>query len=342
MNANETTMMDATSHAAAAQRGAGRTEAVLFVMGLVALNWPLLRGAFAEQAIFLPSRVVAGEWWRLFTHPFVHVSWYHLLLDAGAFLLLYRGLEEQSVARRLCYVVACAIGSLGACLIGSDAIYTQGLCGLSGIDHGLMAICALEMMSHGNDAALRRAGRYRLRLSWGRACGTPPWTRNDLVPLLWDAGCADRIVACGRCPGRHRDVLPGRAGSELSTGDKSPTHEGGVFQPCIKRLSNVHFMSTSTHKVILEEARRICACHCKQVTCMKPVLPGTTLVIRNIGSSHQPMSKTMNPSNSNLQITDANILHTDSEKANPLKQTLFVVGSLLFIIMIEWMMLGLR
>jgi hypothetical protein len=37
-------------------------------------------------------------------------------------------------------------------------IQTRGLCGLSGIAHGLMAISALDMVRAGNDPAIRRAG----------------------------------------------------------------------------------------------------------------------------------------------------------------------------------------
>ena len=31
--------------------------------------------------------VGGGQWWRLLTHPFVHVSAWHLLLDASIYIL---------------------------------------------------------------------------------------------------------------------------------------------------------------------------------------------------------------------------------------------------------------
>ncbi len=121
-----------------------RPEIWGFLAALLAANYMLLTGRVCEPLVFLPDRFLDGEWWRTLTFPFVHVSGYHLLLDAGAFLFLYRGLLEPSVRRRLLYVVAAAAGSLGASWIASPL--TGGLCGLSGIAHGLMAVSALEMM----------------------------------------------------------------------------------------------------------------------------------------------------------------------------------------------------
>jgi rhomboid family GlyGly-CTERM serine protease len=114
--------------------------------------------------IFLPDVVKAGQWWRLLAHPFVHLSWYHLLLDAGAFLLLYGGLQEASRFRRLLSVVASAGGSLGLSLLTSPVILNQGLCGLSGIAHGLMAFSGLESLTSPTAA---RSSRITGLLSFG-------------------------------------------------------------------------------------------------------------------------------------------------------------------------------
>ena len=124
---------------------ARRPESLVFVALLVAFNLPILVGSFSQSMIFQPAAVLSGEWWRLVTHPFVHATWYHGLLDGVAFLALYGGLTERSVWRRLSCVVAAGAGSLLIPWAASPAISTNGLCGLSGIAHGLMAISALEM-----------------------------------------------------------------------------------------------------------------------------------------------------------------------------------------------------
>lgn len=122
-----------------------RWDCWLFGMLLLALNAPLLAGFFPEAFVFLPEPVLAGEWWRLFTHPFVHVSWYHLLLDGAAFLLLYSSLREKSWLGKSLYVAAAAAGSLGTAWAVTSL--ENGLCGLSGVAHGLMAVSALEMIA---------------------------------------------------------------------------------------------------------------------------------------------------------------------------------------------------
>ena len=135
-----------------------RFELSVLAAIIVLLNLSLLHGRCTVDMIFLPERVAAGEWWRVCTHAFVHVSWYHLLLDATAFLMLYQGLAGRSAFGRIGYVLVCGAGSLLASLWCSPIVQTRGLCGLSGIAHGLMAITSLDQMTGPTDKTVRRAG----------------------------------------------------------------------------------------------------------------------------------------------------------------------------------------
>ncbi len=123
-------------------------DIIIFFILLIVSNMHLLQGSFNSSLIFIPSAVLSGEWWRIITYPFVHITWYHLLLDAGAFFLLYRELYNKKILIKISYVAICSIVSLAAALAASPVIYSIGLCGLSGIAHGLMAISGLEMMHH--------------------------------------------------------------------------------------------------------------------------------------------------------------------------------------------------
>lgn len=119
-----------------------------FIFALTAANLHIFTGNFSISLIFLPDAVTAGEWHRIFTHPFVHISWYHMLLDAGAFFLLYTGMEEKRIWVKLLYSAVCGGFSLLFAVWFSPLTRTLGLCGLSGIAHGLMAVSALEMMQN--------------------------------------------------------------------------------------------------------------------------------------------------------------------------------------------------
>jgi rhomboid family GlyGly-CTERM serine protease len=125
---------------------------------LLVLNGSVLAGAFPEHFMFLPGALAAGEWWRVFTHPLVHVSWYHFLLDGAAFVVLYASLRERSCLGRLLYVAFGAAGSLA--LAWSMTGLENGLCGLSGVAHGLMAVSALEMVAGST------AGSAERRIGW--------------------------------------------------------------------------------------------------------------------------------------------------------------------------------
>jgi len=133
-----------------------RFELIFFAVILIIANTPLLGGMVREHLVFFPSRVAAGEWWRVITHPFAHVSWYHLFLDGAAFLMLYAELRHWSTRRRVAAVAASAMASLVAALT-SPNISSLGFCGLSGVAHGLMAISAIEMI-RGGEVWERRAG----------------------------------------------------------------------------------------------------------------------------------------------------------------------------------------
>lgn len=120
---------------------------VIFFSFIIALmNVHLLGIGRLDSLIFLPTAVASGEYWRMLTHPFAHVSWYHLLLDASAFFILYTMIRAR-ILTRVFHVLACGTFSLGTACLFSPDIQTLGLCGLSGIAHGLIAVVSLEMIS---------------------------------------------------------------------------------------------------------------------------------------------------------------------------------------------------
>lgn len=153
----------------ATTRAGWRIELAAFAILLALLNLPLLAGPCDPRFIFLPQVVLAGEWWRAFTHPFVHVSPYHLLLDAAAFFILYAELREKRRRERLALLLAAGAGSLLVSLWAAPAMQTRGLCGLSGIAHGLAAVTALELMTGASRKTLRLAGLASFALVLGKS-----------------------------------------------------------------------------------------------------------------------------------------------------------------------------
>jgi len=121
-----------------------RPDLLILLILIVVVNLPLLNGGPWHRLMFQPQAVCNGEWWRLFTHPFVHVTWYHLLLDASAFLMLYQSLLEPAHHRRLIWVASAGVGSLVVTWLCASQ---SSLCGLSGIAHGLMAVSAVELVA---------------------------------------------------------------------------------------------------------------------------------------------------------------------------------------------------
>jgi rhomboid family GlyGly-CTERM serine protease len=120
-----------------------KLELLIFAATLVLLNLGLLTGVVSENLVLLPNRIADGEWWRLFSFAWAHNSLYHLVLDGSAFLFLYQNLKSRRTVR-IAQLVTCILFSGIVPVLFSPEIKEIGLCGLSGVAHGLMAISAVE------------------------------------------------------------------------------------------------------------------------------------------------------------------------------------------------------
>lgn len=170
-------------------------ELLGFVAALLAINAPLFMGGSTDKFAFLPAAVADGEWWRVITHLFAHVTWYHLLLDGAAFLLLYWRLDLGSSRRRLGACAATAFGSLTAAVIASPVVAEIGLRGLSGVAHGLMAITALTMIRESSEPSSRRIGWCCLAAVVGKSL-LEALTGNAALPLLHFGLMGTPIAVC--------------------------------------------------------------------------------------------------------------------------------------------------
>lgn len=120
------------------------TLIILFIILIVVCNTHLHKADHELLLHFDKASVMNGEWWRIITHPFVHVSWYHLLLDTAAVAILWQEIRLSSVLQKLFVGCCCAAGSLLIAAWFSPEINQYGLCGLSGTAHGMMFFLGLS------------------------------------------------------------------------------------------------------------------------------------------------------------------------------------------------------
>ena len=118
-----------------------------FIIILAVCNVHLFSADTAASLCFENAAVMNGEWWRIITHPFVHVSWYHLLLDVAAVTILWREMSLPSPLRKLFVAWWCCAGSLITAAWFSPVIDQYGLCGLSGTAHGMMFFLGLHWIT---------------------------------------------------------------------------------------------------------------------------------------------------------------------------------------------------
>lgn len=114
-----------------------------FVIVLMICNVHLFHNTSPSSLIYKNELVAAGEWWRIITHLFVHVSWYHLILDALAVGFLWQEIDLKSSTQKILVALTCGGTSLLGSIWFSPYIEQVGYCGLSGVAHGLMFFLGL-------------------------------------------------------------------------------------------------------------------------------------------------------------------------------------------------------
>lgn len=145
----------------------GILETLLFGALIGLGNWGLLAGEPRLGWVLCAGSLQSGEWFRFLSHPWVHVSIYHLLLDASAFLSLFWMLDRSRVWTRWSWLALSWAGAWLVVWCFEPAFAETGFCGLSGIAHGLFAAVAIEWI---RDRSLRRLGWILLFLLSAKVC----------------------------------------------------------------------------------------------------------------------------------------------------------------------------
>ncbi len=141
-------------------------QGLIFITILLICNTHLLGSGLPSNLIFKQDLASAGEWWRFFSHPFVHVSWYHLLLDGLAVSLLWRETPYNSVWEKLFVATGCGLMSLIAVILFSQEATLVGYCGLSGVAHGLMTVVSLGLVVDGGVFTKDGQGMIPVIVGW--------------------------------------------------------------------------------------------------------------------------------------------------------------------------------
>lgn len=115
---------------------------------------PLIMLALMISAAWLPPdwfdslqydrlAIQQGEWWRLFTAHWLHLSWLHLLMNAlGLLLCFYIGGRGLRTAEILAYLPFALLGTAAALFFWAGDLFLY--VGLSGVLHGLLWLSLLR------------------------------------------------------------------------------------------------------------------------------------------------------------------------------------------------------
>ncbi len=172
-------------------------EAAGLLAVLLLVNLGLWHGEPNAALAFRTGAMAEGHWWVPLTYPLVHVSLYHLVLDAGAFLYLWHALGHLPCRRRWGLTLSASLGALLFARIGVPDIHVLGLCGLSGPAHGLLAAVALERIwSPRTDGSWpRRVGAISLAILAAKVI-CEAWTGDAFLGWLHPGDVGVPVAIC--------------------------------------------------------------------------------------------------------------------------------------------------
>ncbi|PPE73164.1 rhombosortase [Solimonas fluminis] len=135
---------------------------------LLALGGDPVRDALAYQR----EAVAAGQWWRLLGANFLHLGWYHLLLNLlGLWTLLLLCPEPLPARTWLLRLLVLGL----AVTLGIHVLAPQwrSYVGFSGILHGLFLLGLLPQALRRDGIALAALACLAAKLAWEAFSGTP-------------------------------------------------------------------------------------------------------------------------------------------------------------------------
>jgi len=124
---------------------------VIFFIVIVLTNFQLFYfNDNYQYCLHVPS-ILEGEIWRIFSHPFAHLSFYHLTTDILVFLVLFRELKCNAKAPIYLLILVCWVVSSFSAMISLSVYGISTFGGLSGINYGLlMYFCIYQGLMHEN------------------------------------------------------------------------------------------------------------------------------------------------------------------------------------------------
>lgn len=153
-------------------KGAAGTWAAPLVLMALLLVLELFGDAGRELLRYDREAIAAGEWWRLLTGNFVHLGWYHWMLnEIGIVVLVMLCPEPLAPAVWLRRLVLIGIG-MSACLYVwvPDMVWYVGL---SGVMHGLFLLGLMRQGLQRDWIALACLAYLFGKLAWELVMGVP-------------------------------------------------------------------------------------------------------------------------------------------------------------------------
>jgi membrane associated rhomboid family serine protease len=117
-----------------ARRGQAQLEGVALLAGVVVLMWlieavnTLDSNNLDNDGIYARS---IGHLWGIFTAPFIHVSWQHLIANTVPFVFMGLIIALQGAKRfALVTLIVIVVGGIGTWLISPSGVVTDGASGV--------------------------------------------------------------------------------------------------------------------------------------------------------------------------------------------------------------------
>jgi rhomboid family GlyGly-CTERM serine protease len=159
------------------------------------------------------AAIAAGQWWRLITAHFVHLTFRHAALDLGGLVLLWALFARDLRPLQWTVVILAAVAAIDCGLWLRDPAIVWYL-GLSGVLHGVLAAGAFVRIRRGDPEGWVLAGLLLAKVTYEQMHGQMPFAGD--MPVVVDAhlygvvgGLAAAILLALAPAGRRGSAPPG-------------------------------------------------------------------------------------------------------------------------------------
>jgi len=152
-------------------------HALVVVISLICLLLQVFDPVSTQWLRYERDPIIVGQWWRLISGNFVHLSWEHLLMNLAGLVLIWILLSRLLTTTQWLIVILTGSLAVGLGLLAFNP-QLDWYVGLSGMLHGMFVVGLINNIRRGYRLEWLLLLGLVLKLLWEQVYGAMPGSTN--------------------------------------------------------------------------------------------------------------------------------------------------------------------